>query len=203
MSGRLLGDRVISPERGVALEQNLLVELASWHRAHPLAHGAPRRDLRRGPLGHLSERAFDALIADLQAAERVVAEGPRIRTPEHSVSLSPAQQAALDALDHRLAAASFEGLAFDETVSAAPELLQLLLDAGRAERVTDRILHRDALTELVDRVRAHLVAHETLQPGDFKTLTGLSRRTAIPLLEWLDARRVTVRMGDLRRLRTP
>jgi selenocysteine-specific elongation factor len=57
---------------------------------------------------------------------------------------------------------------------------------------------REALEALVVRVGAWLDEHETLSPGDFKTLTGLTRKNAIAILEWLDRRGVTRRKGETR-----
>ncbi len=201
VSGRQLGDRVLDPARAEALEGALVSELGQWHREHPLVGGAPRRDLRRGPLGHLSERAFDALIDQLAAAGRLMVEGPRIRLPEFQVRPTPAEQAQIDRLTERIAAAKLEGLSFEEAVAAATDVLQLLLERGVVARVSDRVLHQEALDALEAQVRTFLAEHELLQPTDFKNLTGLSRRHAIPLLEWLDARRITQRVGDARRLR--
>ncbi len=63
-------------------------------------------------------------------------------------------------------------------------------------------LPADGLASLEAKVRRYLADHEALTPTDFKDLTGLTRRAAIPLLEWLDKRRITRRDGD-RRLRGP
>jgi selenocysteine-specific elongation factor len=54
------------------------------------------------------------------------------------------------------------------------------------------------LAGLVDKVRTALRAAPALSPAAFKELTGQSRRTAIPLLEWLDAHGYTRRVGDER-----
>jgi len=201
VQGRSLGDRVLPPERVAALEEALLTELARWHEERPLLAGAPRRDLRRGALAHLPERSFDALIAELLASGRLVAEGARVRMADFAVRPSPDQARALDALALRLREAGLEGLDFEEVVAATPDELQHLLDRGLAVRVADRLHHAEALDELVARIREFLTTREALQPNDFKALTGLTRRHAIPLLEWLDARRITVRVGDARRLR--
>ena len=55
-----------------------------------------------------------------------------------------------------------------------------------------------AVDDLCARVRAWFDRHETLSTGEFKDLTQLTRRAAIPWLEWLDARRITLRQGDHR-----
>ena len=56
------------------------------------------------------------------------------------------------------------------------------------------------LASLAERVRAFLSSRDRMTPADFKELTGLTRKHAIPLLEWLDRNRITVRLGDDRRL---
>jgi len=61
-----------------------------------------------------------------------------------------------------------------------------------------RIFPRARLDALIADVRGLLKAKGEMSPGDFKELTGLSRRAAIPLMEWLDAEAVTVRVGDVR-----
>jgi selenocysteine-specific elongation factor len=100
-------------------------------------------------------------------------------------------------------AAGLEGPDWAGLAAAEPALLQLLLEAGAVQKVGDHALSRPALDGLAAAVRGWFGAHDTLTPADFKELTGLSRRHAIPLLEWLDAQRITLRDGDLRRLRPP
>ncbi|MEP6915507.1 MAG: SelB C-terminal domain-containing protein, partial [Acidobacteriota bacterium] len=63
---------------------------------------------------------------------------------------------------------------------------------------TGTYVDREALEALAARVRDWLDTNETLSPGDFKTLSGLTRKNAIAMLEWLDRRGVTRRKGDLR-----
>ena len=200
VSGRLVGDRVYPPSRVAGWEDELLAALGAWHEAHPLAPGTPRRELHRATLDHLSERGFDALVSALSAAGRVVLEGPRLRLPDFTIRLSSAQEAKLQELAQRLKDAGYEGLELGALAAEAQDYLQLLLDRGQAERVGATVLHADVLHALADAVRALLAQQDAMGPGDFKTLTGLSRKLAIPLLEWLDARKITVRVGDARKL---
>ena len=116
-------------------------------------------------------------------------------------SLTPAQQRASDALEADLRAAGLEGPKAAEVLARAPELVHLHLESGRFVRVGDKLLHRDRLEALKGEVRAWFAAAPRMGAPDFKALTGLSRKHAIPLLEWLDAERVTARDGDARVLR--
>lgn len=191
-----LGDRHLHPARVRLLEATLLAALSAWHRARPLLPGAPRRELHGAELPQLSERAFDALVAGLAASGQVALEGPRLRLPDFQVTLDAGQRARTAAIEAELQAAGLEGPKAGELLAREPDLVFLLLEAGTAVRVGEHILHAAALTGLEAAVLAFFAGHEELSPVDFKELTGLSRKHAIPLLEWLDARRITLRRGD-------
>lgn len=197
--GVRLGERWVHADRVARLEALLVEGLAAHHAEQPLSPGTSRRGLHRPPLGHLTTAAYDDLLARLIEQGRVASAGARIRSPGFEVRLDPAQRRRSDALVARAAAAGLEGPKAAEILQAEPALTLLLLDDGVLVRVRDHILHAPALQALRDRVLAHLAQHGTLSPTDFKDLTGLSRRHAIPLLEWLDTQRVTVRDGDTRR----
>ena len=64
--------------------------------------------------------------------------------------------------------------------------------------IAGRVYFGPVLAQLTEAVRGYFVDQRTLEPASFKALTGQSRRTAIPLLEWLDAHGVTRRVGDAR-----
>jgi len=71
-------------------------------------------------------------------------------------------------------------------------------------RVKESIFfHSAALQEIQDKLVAHLHVKKDIGPGDVKDLLGISRKYAIPLMEYFDAQRVTVRQGERRVLRTP
>jgi selenocysteine-specific elongation factor len=81
-----------------------------------------------------------------------------------------------------------------------PGFVGLLEEKGAVVKVGDALLyHRQALDALEAKLRAHLATHDLMSMGDFKELTGLSRKYAVPLLEHFDRRGVTARVGDNRR----
>ena len=121
-----------------------------------------------------------------------------MRAPGFVVSLSADQEAWRA---KARAAANAGGL---EGVAALPEhpqreaLVYLLRERGEVDLIAERYVGADVLATLSDQVRAWFATHDRLDPAGFKEITGLSRRMAIPLLEWLDGRGVTRRVGDAR-----
>src|SRR5207253_7991799 len=83
-----------------------------------------------------------------------------------------------------------------------PALLQYLVSEGRVVRLNDdTVLARSAYDEAVNRLKTHLSEHQTLTVAAARDVLGSSRRYVLPLLEWLDAQKVTRRVGDDRILR--
>lgn len=203
-SGERLGDRLFAPAVVARLEGALLEALATYHLEQPISLGAHRRELRRGSLGHLPERVFDALVDRLAALGQIRVDGPLLRAIGFEIRLSPEQEALRDAVLASLAARGIVGMTPKELQEAhplpeLPALLRLIEAEGGAVQIAGLgWMHESGLTELVRRVRSWFAEHETLSAGDFKDLTGTTRKSAIPLLEWLDRARYTRRVGDAR-----
>jgi len=194
--GIQLGDRILHPKSVDALAQVIEAQLTQWHKDHPLTPGAPRRELTSGALQALPERSWTDLFQRLHDNGTIKLDGPRACLPDFQIVLDSNQEAKRTELINALKAAQLEGLKYAELMSTQPELLHLLLSDSTATRVGDHVLLHTQLQALSDRVRAFLSDKERMLPADFKALTGLSRRHAIPLLEWLDRTMVTVRSGD-------
>lgn len=171
------------------------------------AEGAPREDLRTQLPAALPIRAYDAIIARLVTARRVAAVGDRVKRPDPAapIRLSPTDLAVLERL--RTDAIS------PPRPKELPELLRLAEPAVRAalERLLaarlvtkikpDLIMEATAVASLRQRLIAFLDAHGELTPQQWKELVGASRKYTIPLAEYFDAEKVTLRVGDLRRRR--
>jgi len=81
-------------------------------------------------------------------------------------------------------------------------MAQLLVEGRRLVRIREGLyFHAEPLQTAVDRVLTFLREHQAITPQEIKDLLGISRKYAIPLLEWLDNQRLTVRVGDRRVLR--
>ncbi|MCP4809561.1 MAG: selenocysteine-specific translation elongation factor [Proteobacteria bacterium] len=200
-TGPMLGGRVFSPAAVDRLIRVVLADLDGLHAENPLVPGAPRRALYRGPAAALHAPGFDELIQTLASRDELVVDGPRVRRPDFAVVRTAAQEAQAATLFARIEAAGIEGLKREEACEGLADgeaLLQLGLDADQADRVAGRLYGRGVLDRLIADVERVLDEEGDLSPGRFKELTGLARRGAIPLLEWLDARKVTRREGDTR-----
>ncbi|HEU5197254.1 MAG TPA: selenocysteine-specific translation elongation factor [Methylomirabilota bacterium] len=201
-------DWYVHPESLERLRGLALAALEQFHRAFPLRPGMSREELR-GRAGAAEERVFGHLLETLGSEGLVRTERDKVRLAAHEVRLSGEQQKVVDRLEQefRTAAAAppspeealmRAGLAGDEE----HELFQLLVQDKKLVRVKDSLyFHTEALDSIQERLVAMLRERKEIGPGDVKDLLGISRKYAIPLLEFFDARRVTARVGERRVLR--
>ena len=140
----------------------------------------------------------------------MVFEGDVIRMASHTVSLKSDQAGLRDALLKAHVDGAFtppnlkdvlEELSVD--AKAAAPVLKLLCEDGSLVKVKDGLyFHGPVIQELKARMQAWFGSHDDLDPAGFKELSGgLSRKYVIPLLEYFDRERVTIRVGDKRQFR--
>jgi len=196
-----LGDRLLSDTQIEGLRGAMLSELDKAHTALPLSPGIPRRSLHKGLLLQLSISAFEALIEQMAETGEICMEGPRLRLPQWVVTLSPQDQSATEALLAQLKRAGLDPPQLSDiqfSSSDAEALVAFLVTDNRIYRIAGRLYSGEAIVRLKAEVKKLLAQEGELSPGRFKTLTGLSRKGAIPLLEFLDQEGLTKRVGDVR-----
>lgn len=206
VTGVALGDRVVAEAVARRLEARVLEGLAGFHAARPLALGEPRRTLRTAVLDHVPERAFDALLEGLAAAGRIVLDGPLVRATGFAVALDADQEAERVAIAATIHGAGLDGLDVAALHARHPgEETEALVRLLEAEGVVVRIpgvgfVHAEVAHGLARALADWFGAHEgPLGPVDFKALTDLTRKGAIPWLEWADRRAWTRRTPEGRR----
>ena len=182
--------------------------LQQFHRASPLRPGMSREELR-GRAGAPDERVFAHLLGALETDGIVRTDRDKVSLAAHSVRLSPEQQKAADRLEQEFLTAAAAPPSPEEALARAGqsgdeehELFQVLVEARKLVRVKESLyFHAQALEAIQDKLVAMLRERKEIGPGDIKDLLGISRKYAIPLLEFFDSRRVTARVGERRVLR--
>jgi selenocysteine-specific elongation factor len=210
-AGRVLAverDWVLHPESFARLRERAVLALEAFHTANPLRPGMSREELR-GRAGHSDERVFGFLLAALDAEGAVRSERDKVRLASHAVRLTPEQQRVLTRLEEAFLKAEAAPPSPEEALGQAGvrgdeehELFQVLLQSGKLVRVKESLFfHARAIDTIQAKLVAMLRERKEIGPGDIKDLLGISRKYAIPLLEFFDQRRVTARVGERRVLR--
>ena len=182
--------------------------LEQFHRAQPLRGGMSREELRVRA-ANADERVFAHVLGALAAEGAVHVDRDKVRLAAHELRLSAVQQTAVDRLEREFREAAAAPPSAEEALGRAGlagdeehELFQLLVESRKLVRVKESLFfHAAALDAIQDKLVAMLRERKEIGPGDIKDLLGISRKYAIPLLEYFDARRVTTRVGERRVLR--
>ncbi len=200
-----MGELLVSPAALDHLERRLLETLGDYHRANPLSEGMPREEARERVFHRISPAVFERTLGRL--AERGLAGGrDRIALATHRVALEPDQAVALAIVERAFKDgglsppdASVVGIAAQIDRAATDRILTLLLRQRALVKIADLLFHHEALDRLredVASLKAQGVSH--LDVGAFKERYAVTRKHAIPLLEYLDRERITRRQGATR-----
>jgi selenocysteine-specific elongation factor len=189
------------------LEAAACAAVAEAHRVQPLAHGLEMESLRTQL--DLPPRIFRWCIDRLVAAKRIVREESVVREPGHRVSLDAGGRALGARVEQLLAEGRFmppDLRQLEEAVGvprrSLADVLGVLEGEGRVVRIAPDLFYAQAAAEEAKAiVTAHCRAHGEITAATFRDLIGASRKFAIAFLDWCDRTGLTVRVGDLRKLR--
>jgi selenocysteine-specific elongation factor len=207
--------KVVSSEPLVLVSGTLFEEVGrkiaekveKFQKENPLLRGIAREDLRASLGKRVRTETFRAALEQLVAEKKLDASGELVKKAGSEIALQPEEAKAKEQIEAAFAAAGLAVPSVKEVLQKlsvetkrAEKLLQILLREKSLVRVTaELIFHRDALAQLRGQLSAHKKTRgERISVPVFKELTGITRKYAIPLLEYLDRERVTRRVGDER-----
>jgi selenocysteine-specific elongation factor len=178
----------------------------AFHTTEPLMPGIGREDLKARVFANASPLFFRGVLDRLVTERRITVDQDVVRAFGHAVTLQGADERAREQLSARfrelgLQVPTPDDLAASVGVDRATgrKIIQLLLNQQAVVKINETmIVDRAALQQLIEKVRARRSVNPRLGVGEFKDLTGLSRKFAVPLLEYLDGQRITRRVGDER-----
>jgi selenocysteine-specific elongation factor len=191
-----------------SLTRELRRYLETFHRQNPLKPNIASEELRAKVRG-LGERVCLMALEELRQQGVVVVERDRVRLATHQVALDDTRERILNELEAEFLAAGYQPPRVEDLFAKLnigkghdKALLQVLLDQGRAVRLKENVVfHRSNLAKAETLLVQYLRDHREITPIEFKDLLGISRKYAIPMLEYFDSQKITIRVGDKRILR--
>ena len=205
-------NQLIHREYFQELAKRVVEQLEKFHVANPLVEGVSKEELRLRLVLRAEARPipspmlFNALLQDLTAQGKVNLLEEMVRLGGRGIQMSPEEAIAKEQISAAFKKAGLTVPPAGEILATvqvdrwrAEKLLRILLKENVLLKVTeDLIFHQAAISELRELLSRRKVQNHRLRVADFKDLTGLSRKYAIPLLEYLDRQHVTRRQGEER-----
>jgi len=191
--------------------QNVLSILAEHHRANPLMIGLAREELRERILPGGAPEIARFVLERMSQAGEVRLEKEIAAAATHQISLGAEEERILDLVESSFRDAGLNPAGLDEIVAGngldaarAQRIYHLLLSRGRLVKIKGgTVFHAETLERLKEALWDLRSTRPVIDVAAFKELTGTSRKNAIPLLEHLDAERVTRRRGNDREILPP
>ena len=203
------GDVLVSAPIYTQLKDGIVKALTAHHKGQPLSEGVPREELREQLFARGHAAVFDRALADLAAGSApAIFVKDRVALTTHRLELTPEEERAREALERAYRDGGLrppDAAAIAAAVGAPPpvvdRMLKLLLRQKALVKVDVLLFHDEALKRLKAEVAAlknSAGAGARIDVATFKERFGVSRKFAIPLLEYLDRERVTRRTGETR-----
>ncbi|WP_097013806.1 selenocysteine-specific translation elongation factor [Pseudodesulfovibrio profundus] len=191
------------------LSDELLAFLGDFHKKHSMKPGVQRGELASSWGKALPQKFFHFIVERLLKQGDIVAEQEVLRLKDHKVSMASDQAKVREIILGAYKEGGFTPPNLKDVLEqlnmdfkeAAP-VFRVLQEQGELIRVKDDMYyHAAALNDIKARMLAFFADSQEMSAPDFKGVTGLSRKYLIPVLEYFDKEKVTVRVGDVRHLR--
>ncbi len=188
-------------------EENLNSLLSNFHLQYPLKLGMHKQELRSRSVISENNILFDYIVEHMKTQGYIVIEKDTVRLSSHIITLDENQKKIKEKILSKyfrmgLQVPTLRELREEINDPRLDEVLDLLVAEGTLVKVKEELLfHTEHIKKAEEQLKEFLLKNGEINPAQFKDLTNLSRKYAIPLLEYFDKRQVTVRVGDKRVLR--
>jgi selenocysteine-specific elongation factor len=191
------------------LQEDIQRQLADYHQTNPLKAGMSKEELKTKFPPLLTPRLFNLTLNQMTKENTIAQEENIIRLATHAVSLGGKQADVRDKILKTYLKAGLEPPYFKELAKSldadakrSREVLMHLVNEGIIIKVKeDLFFHSEAINALKKKLVKFLEDQAEITTPQFKEMTGVSRKFVIPLAEYFDSSNVTLRVGDVRKLR--
>jgi selenocysteine-specific elongation factor len=187
------------------VRKELVSALDAFHKHNALVAGMSKEELR-GRFSEVAPEVFASIFDEALQAKKIEVAGELVRLAGRGVVMKDEEAESKKIIEAAFANAGLKVPALKDVLAG------LKVDRARAQKIVtlllrdkvllkisdDLVFHRDALADLRKKMAAEKTKSPRLDVARFKDLTGVTRKYAIPLLEYLDREHVTRRVGDER-----
>ena len=202
--------RYLAADVADAIRQTLVDNLTAYHRQNPLQAGLSKEELRSGLGRRVDQKVFGFCLNDLIRKEMVVQEESMVHLAGHQVALKADEEQLQKDINLWYKEKGLFTPTFKETMeffADYPEkqvkgVIDLQLREGKLVKISETLYYsKETIEGLIEAVKEAINREGEIDAPGFKNLTGLTRKFSIPILEYLDRIKLTIRIGDKRILR--
>ncbi len=191
------------------LKEKALSYILEFHEKYPLRLGPSKEEVKSKLPKTVEAKLFHHMLRELVGLKEVIAEKDKLRLSTHRVSLRDDQERLKNKVERLFAQGGLQSPSIKELASKLStddsevrNVVRLLVEEGvMIKAKEDLYFHAEAVEKLKAQLIEFLHAHHEITTAQFKELTRVSRKYAIPLIEYFDNSKITIRVGEKRLLR--
>ncbi len=191
------------------LRGKTLSYILEYHEKYPLKLGPSKEEVKSKLPKTVETKLFHRMLKDLEDSKEVLIEKDKLRLSTHRVSLRDDQKRLKNMVEGLFSKGGLQSPSLKELASKLStgesevrNVIHLLMDEGAIIKAKEDIyFHREAVEKLKGELIEFLRAHDEITTAQFKEMTEVSRKYAIPLMEYFDNSKITIRVGEKRLLR--
>lgn len=196
---------LIASRQLAGLNNKIQTLLETYHRANPTRTGMPKEELRQKL--HLDEKVFDVITGYITGQNLVLVQGSEMALPAHAAKHQGWRQnirAEAEKLLEGCGLIDIDADYISQKNNMPQAKAQKYLEALAKENIVVRVgsihVYRKTMQYIVKVMQRHFSSHQTLSVAELRDLLNTSRKFSLPLMEYMDMNKYTVREGDLRRI---
>ncbi|TKB09400.1 selenocysteine-specific translation elongation factor [Desulforhopalus sp. IMCC35007] len=202
--------RYVVAEIAENIKQLFVNYLTQYHKTNPLLQGLAKEELRTSLGREIDQKVYSYCLNELIRKGVVIQEESIVRMADHEVALKADEEQLRKDLDAWFIQRGLSTPTIKETMEhfeeypgkLVKEVINLDIRDGKIIKVSESLYYsKRILDPLIDSVKKHIETNGEIDAPAFKELTGLTRKFSIPILEYLDREKITMRIGDKRILR--
>ncbi|MBW2595017.1 MAG: selenocysteine-specific translation elongation factor [Deltaproteobacteria bacterium] len=190
-------------------QDKIMLEIEAYHKKHPLKEGFSREELRITLGDFIDPKLFNKAVKDLEGDGKIVVEKENVRIEGYKVNLKDKEMQLREEIadiyrNSGLTPPSIKEIMekFPERRAAATDILAVMINSKVLVKINeDLYFHSESIGRLKEDYRKLLIRDGKASPASFKDMTGLSRKFIIPLMEFFDKTKLTIRVENHRILR--
>jgi len=201
--------KVIEISQYQRLKEMALIQLREFHQRSPMRTGLAKEELRTKLPAEVDMKLFQILINGFIQSKEVILEKDKLRLPEHQIS-SADEKGLVKRVEETILRGGLQPPSpqelseeWSEEEEAVQAIIEHLVHDGVLVKIKSGMyFHRVHFENLKEGLINYLKSHKEITISQFKELTGASRKYAIPLIEYFDQIKLTLRLGEKRVMRT-
>ena len=191
------------------LQRKAVTVLEQYHEAYPLKHGMIKEVFKARLTRGIDTRTFNFLVQALVKSDTIVQEKEMVRLSGHKIALQADQKDLRNRIEETYLNSSLQPPYFKDLVASVgqnsghmKDVLDHMVQEGIVVKVKeDLYFHKTAIDALKSKLVGFLRENGEVSIPQLKDMIGVSRKYMIPLVEFFDDTKVTIRVGDIRKLR--